>query len=632
MRRVTRRGVLAGVAAGAAALGVRPAWALAPSAEAARPIESFGKVGGADDTATFEAAARSGEPFRLAGRSYRVAGPVRIHAGVFAMYGVPGVTRILCAGAGKGAWFQLDSTGVVDVEGVIWDGDGRAGADAPGMVVLSGAPRWLSLRRVGVMRSTGAAGLLLSLDAEGKAEPAALDLREIEAGHNAGAGIWVEHAASLLASGLRLHDNKAAGIRFNRFANRAGTPVRRVVLRDSFAWGNGGAGFAVGVYNEAPGGQAKVAGPNLADAEDVDLAGLFAWGNGGYGVAVQGQHVRLAGSRTWRNGPHGGVVANARRCRIVGCTVRDEREFGIDAGGSDEVDVSDCRVLDIAGTGLNLGGGRLITGSGNQVLGCTGKAVHVADVEFGGGAWLQYRARRLVLRDTTVDLARMAAGPAVFVEAGAREVLLDGLELVDTAGRTHDPATLVVALTDSIRIRRARLEGAARFPVAPEGGVLTVPDIAEAVVLPGQNVTLTAVRTHSMALVGDGIAWIRVTAPGRGYTARDTTAMLSGDGDVAAVGRLVPQVWAGRGGELVGIGVPHPGRGFRRATVTIQGRGQGARAEVQVGLPLPRERRLTLIFPGGGRLGGSLPNVTVGRDGVVSLLELDGRWIVADHG
>jgi hypothetical protein len=33
-------------------------------------IDAFGPVGGADDTATFNAALRSGKPFRLRGQAY----------------------------------------------------------------------------------------------------------------------------------------------------------------------------------------------------------------------------------------------------------------------------------------------------------------------------------------------------------------------------------------------------------------------------------------------------------------------------------------------------------------------------------------------------------------------------------
>jgi hypothetical protein len=599
-------------------------------------IDRFGPVGTVDDTATFNVAAQSGEPFRLRARSYNVGGPVTINPDLFVMRGIAGASRILCNGLEQGFWFRLRSTGIIDVHGVVWDGGGRSTGSAPGAIEISGSPEQCALRSCGVLRGSGAAGLLVYLTPAGS-DDLRLVLEQIEAGSNVGSGIWIEHAVNVVCSGLRLHDNGANGVRLNRFADRAGMPIQRVTVRDSFAWRNGNAGFYVGAYNEGGAGQPTIAGPNVPDAVDVDLGNLFAWHNGGYGIAVQGQRVHVSDCHTSNNGRDGGIDCNALHCEIHDCIVQDERGFGIDIGGSSYVDVARCRVMNVDGVGLNVGGSHMVTGSGNEVMNCTREAIYVANVEYGGGQWLQYRCSGIQLIDTTIDISRMKSQYAIVVPDGAQGILFDGLEVtaMPTAGSASalTPVSVLYAVTDTIAVRRARFNGNAKVSVIPSAGILTIPDMAETVVLPPKPQIITKVQTNTAKVVGSsGIAWIIVTNAGAGYAPDSTTAKLTGDGDIDSVGKLVPQVWLGNGGQVMGIQAPRPGNGFTRAGVELSGRGSGAAAKVQIGVPIPRDRRLRIIFPSGGRLAGDLPSLELRRDNVVELMEFEGRWIVAYHG
>ena len=597
-------------------------------------IDAFGPTGTADDTATFNAALRSGQPFRLRGRDYIVAGPVAKRGAAVVMHGVPGASRIVCKGLDTGAWFRLDTKLTIDIDGIIWDGNGaKTGSDA-GFVTIAGEPATCALRRCGVLRGGNPAGLLISVAAAAPDHPL-MRLDEIVAAGNSGAGIWVEHGVNLLLSALRLHDNKGVGLQCRRYGNRAGAPIRRIVVRDSFAWKNGNAGFSVGSYNEAPGGAPEILGPNLADTIDVTLANLFAWDNKGYGIHAAGHNVRVIGCRTTRNGENGGIDSNARNCVIQDCEVTDERGFGIDTGGSYEVEISRNRVTTIDGAGINPGGSQFVTGTGNRITGCTGPAIAIWNTEFGGGGWFQYQMNHCRFENTTIDMSRMGDLFAIAIRDGARDIVLDGVDIISTPGEGRPgrgAERALLAVTATLRIARTRFNGSARLPATPSNGVLTIPDIAEAIVLPATAQTLTRIQTVTAARVGTGIGWIEVTDPGSGYDPARSTATLEGDGNIAAVGKLNPNIWTGGGGQLVGFRLPAPGTGFTRASVAMAGPGAGARMTVHIGVPLPPERRLTVYFPAGGRLAAPLPPATIPPGGLVELHEFDGAWRIASRG
>jgi hypothetical protein len=283
-------------------------------------------------------------------------------------------------------------------------------------------------------------------------------------------------------------------------------------------------------------------------------------------------------------------------------------------------------VSDIDGAGFNPGGAVKVTGRGNRVSGCTGPAFSIWNNEWGGG-WFPYTLAHVHFIETTIDISRMGNRHAIEVRDGGLDVVFDGLDVTTRAGQ--GPESVVYAQAREIAFRRTRFNGASQLPVRPQGGVLTVPDMAETVILPAGSQSLTAIRTVTAALIGNGIGWISVSDPGRGYDPLHSAAALEGDGQVAAVGKLVPCIWTGGGGQLVGFRVPSPGSGFTRAAVRMSGPGGGAKIEVHIGVPIPAGKRLRLLFPGGGQLGGTLPPARVNQGGMVDLLENGGRWVLA---
>ncbi len=588
-------------------------------------IDDFGPVGAADDTATFNAALRSGKPFRLRGQNYRVAGPVSNNGAPVTVAGVPGRTRISCAGLASGTWFHLASKGDIDIDGVIWDGNGvRTGSDA-GMVGISGEPPVLSIRRCGFLHATNPAGLVVSVNANG-ADSARGTIKDVEAAGGAGAGIWIEHGVNLELSALRLHDNKNSGIRCARYANRSGSVLRHIVLRDSRAWANGLGGFEVGTYNEAPGDGPAVLGPRLADVIEVTLQNLIATGNQGYGIAAYAENVRIIGCHTSENGEQGGIDVSSRHCLIESCEVTRERGFGIDTGGCEDIQLIANRVSNIDGAGFNPGGSIKVRGRGNRVSGCTGPAFSLGNNEWGGG-WFPYTLADVQFVDTTIDISRLGGRAAIEISDGGVDLLFDGL---DVTGRADQRAERVVyAQTRGITFQRCRFNGSTELPALPTAGMLTIPDMAESVVLPPSRQVVTSIRTASAAQVGSGIGWISVSEPGSGYDPQRSVATLEGDGTVPAGSKLVPCIWGGGGGQLVGFRVSAPGSGFTRASVRMSGPGSGARIEVHIGVPIPAGKRLRLIFPGGGQLSGMLPHISVPPGGAVGLTESRGRWILA---
>jgi hypothetical protein len=630
MLKLTRRAALSLIAAAAA----RRALAQAAPPTDVPFIESFGPVGSADDTATFNVALRSGKPFRLHDRSYSLAGPLTNAGAPVSMHGVPGATRLVCKGLDTGNWFTLETKAATAIDGIIWDGSGAHTGKGVGMVTISGSPTAFALRRCAFVNAANPAALLVIMDQDGADMPLAA-FEDIEASGNAGSGIWIEHGVNLSMTGLRLHDNKGSGLRAMRFNNRAGGPIRRIIVRDSIATRNGEAGFALGTYNQAPGGSPPVLGPDLPDVVDTLLSNLSASDNGGYGVVAQGQNLHVIGCRTSRNGPNGGIVANSLHSTIEACEVTDERAFGIDTGGSREVTLLRNTVINIDGAGLNPGGSVRVTGKDNRIVGCTGPAISLWNTEFGGGGWLAGHTEHCRFTNTVIDLSRMGNHFAVEVHDGPEDIVFDGIDFFSKPAAGHPawgPERAMFAAARTIRVTNARFNGATQLPGHVEAGILTFPDIAGTVVLPAAPAALTAIRTNSAAMVGTGIGWISVSDPGAGYDPARSTAVLEGDGNPGSVGKVIPNIWTGGGGQLSGFRLERTGSGFTHASVRMSGPGSGARIAVQVGIPIPAERMLRLVFPAGGTLGGRLPAMTVPRNGTVVLKEASGAWVLAGGG
>lgn len=126
------------------ALAAAPGRLAIPEGDAAGPpaaaeisgIESFGPVGTSDDTATFNAWLRSGEPVRFGPQHYRVAGPLADTGAARVIgFGVPGRTVIeRPAGLPAVNWVVLNARETW-LAGITWDMGGQSAGIGWGVVL-----------------------------------------------------------------------------------------------------------------------------------------------------------------------------------------------------------------------------------------------------------------------------------------------------------------------------------------------------------------------------------------------------------------------------------------------------------------------------------------------------------------
>jgi hypothetical protein len=194
------------------------------------------------------------------------------------------------------------------------------------------------------------------------------------------------------------------------------------------------------------------------------------------------------------------------------------------------------------------------------------------------------------------------------------------------------------AQTDTITVGRNRFNGLGRFTVNPAalGGLQTVtyPDIADEVRISAGG-SVQSLLSASQAGALDGIAFVRITAGGSGYTT--ATLAIGGSGSGAAARAVI---WRG---SIIGAVMTAAGSGYgslgTSVPVTITGDGSGAAATAVAGLVVPDGRRLRVLCDAGLTFArtGSLPfqDNAVGTDLVApanALVEAEnvgGTWRLA---
>jgi hypothetical protein len=605
--------------------GRLPATFLPPGALPSLPVASvsidvFGAKGNGatDDSTAFRLAAATGRWVELGPKTYRIdANVLGEITGRVLLRGVPGRSTILCGALPASDWQRITAPDV-HIDGVTFDANaslsGGGNIWPVGLFGQTGQVRIRRCRFIGAQWGYGR-GLIISADT---ALPATLsiELDDVEVSGAATDGLWIEHAANMVARRLNCWGNGDAGLRIQRFDGRAGAMPQDILISASQFHDNAGAGVSAGIYEQA-GNTGAVFGPDRPEVTGLAIEDSQAGGNGGYGFHLAGDRLRASRLRAWSNGsaePQGGITMQARHGVVEDCQVHDQLGIAIDVGGSREVDVSGNEVWD-SGNAYTIGAAR-VTGSNNRAWGCTGALISVFSPESSdGAAAFPVRVEQVILRDTTLDISDCVPDRAIQIADGAA-VLLDGLAVLSTSG-SRTAANVIGARSGACRVVGGTFNGSPVVTLAPDGnGVLTVPDLASVVEVAG-TAAITAIRTQSQADVTGGIAWATVTTPGSGYSSAEIS--VSGDGSGAV---LAPLLWDGT---LYGARVTNSGTGYTSATASITGGDGTAELALQIGMGLPDGLRLTIRRPAGGVVFGRL----LAAGDTVELITVDGAWTVA---
>lgn len=572
--------------------GVAASRRLADFLADALAVEAFGAKGDGvtDDSTAFAAAVASGRPVRLGAKTYIVNGQWTITQPGTTLLGVPGLSVLRrAAQVGNGAWIAIEADRF-RADGIAFDANKAAVSLDSWGVLVTNLCFTSDFHRCAFLNAAGpslGSGLIVQAS-----DPTICQhvVRDCEFGGNTVHGLWVEACAGVQISDCRAHDNGQYGINvdFNdaTFAQKA----RLVQVTGNRAWNNV-RGIAVGNYNATNRSPPVWSNAN-PDALAIVVSANTCHDNSIYGIAVSGQALLVHGNVLWNNGvgnPGGaGILANTSYSRISGNMIAGASIYGIDCGGSLDLEVSG-NYVDGGAIGINCGGGTSVRVDGNTLQGCTLWGLVANNVETdGAGNNFNQACNNLAITGNWISMPTAGAG-GVSLRDAPQNVLVARNNFLGPASA----AGCLAAATDTMIIEGNRFNFSPRFVCNPaaSGGLQQVvfPDIADGVMITYAPSGVQSMISNFQAQTAGQICFIKLTAGGSGYT-HASVAISGSAGTGAAAMAMISN------GAIIGIVVTAPGSGYgpvgTTGTATITGDGTGAAATWYAGAPLPEERRL----------------------------------------
>lgn len=577
----------------AIATGSIAARSLADTFADAAAVEAFGAVGDGttDDTAAFTAAIAVGRPLRMGPKTYIVNGQWSVFGSAVTLIGVPGKTVLRrLTQTGNGAWISTQSS-VFRANGIIFDAN-RAGVSQDSWAILVGVSCTNSEFDRCIFTGSGGAILGSGLTIQAS-DPAVVQhvISFCEAYNNAGHGIWVQAVQGVQIIACRAHDNGGYGITIDYTDPNLVQKLHLSQVIGCEAWANQ-RGISIGNFN-ATNANPPVWGNANPDAVAIMVAGNNCHDNGEYGIAASGRALTVQNNILCSNANGGGgagILANVSYSLVAGNMVTGTSQFGIDAGGSIDSDMTRNYINGVV-HGINPGGGLDVRISSNWVQECTGWAILVNNVESdGAGNNFGLASKMLAITENWICFGMGNGGGGVLLLDGPQDVLVARNNFIGIGA-----ATIYQCLwphTDTVRIEGNTWNFQQRIicnPVMTDG----TQQLAFADILDQLMVTAAAAPVRSMvslrqqATAGQ-ITFIKIVNAGSGYT--HASVIMSGSGAGATASAFVSN------GSVIGVAVTSPGNGYggngSDTAVVISGDGTGATAVASVGLAVLEERRL----------------------------------------
>ena len=597
--------------------------------------ESFGAVGDGvtDDTAAISAAIATLRPVRLGPRTYATTGQWTIAVPAI-LIGAPGQSTLRrIAQTGNGAWINITAPSF-RAHGISFDANRATIALESWGVLVAATCSTTEFRDCSFLNAQGPTlGNGLTIQASDPATAAHV-IDSCEAAGNAAHGIWLQAVDGAHITNCRAHDNAAYGLCVDYNDPTFRQTAHLATIAGNRCWANA-RGISVGNFN-ATNLQPPTWGNANPDAATTLVYGNVCHNNTVYGIAVSGRSLSVEANLLSSNGTvangGGGILANCAYSRVGSNTITGTAQFGIDAGGSQSVDIA-ANHISGAAVAINPGGSIGVRVAGNYLQDNTW-AVTAYNVETdGAGRNFGQATLNLAITDNWIGIASPSGGGILLADAPQQVSVLRN-SFTGTGGATIDQC--LHAHTDSLVLEHNTWNNAQRLfanPVDINGlQTMQVPDIADSVMLSVVPSGIQSIMTlHQLASAGQ-IGFIKVTAGGTGYTAASVS--IAGGGSGAAATAYVSN------GAVIGIALTNPGAGYgglnATATVSITGDGTGAAATATVGLPVLEGRRISIACNTASRFTrfGSIPfqdnwtlaDITVPANATITFTGTFGSW------
>ncbi len=559
----------------------------------AMPIETFGAKGDGltDDTSAFVSAITYGVPIRLGAKTYIINGQLTIGTANVAFLGIPGQTTLRRLQQKSGsAWISIQASGF-HADGVVFDAN-KAGVSANSWsVIVTSTCLSSDFHRCVFTNAAGSTlghGLTLQ-----SSDPSisAHSVRDCEFSNNTLHGIWVQAVGGVTVQSCLAHDNGQYGIVCDFNDPTFVQKIRLGRVCGNRAWNNL-RGIDVGNYN-ATNTTVPVWGNANPDALNTVISGNVCHDNTYYGISISGSGLLVEGNLLSNNGSStnngAGILANMSYSRVMGNVVVGTAQFGIDAGGSLSSEISSNHVNGGV-IGVNCGGGTSVKVEANTLLGISQWAVQANNVETdGNGINFGQSCSQLAVVGNWISMSGSSAG-GIILRDGPQAVLIARNHFIGSAGAWIGNA--LWPNTEQVIIEENRWNFTQRFFANPTlaNGLQTIllPDVIDTIMISTAPNGVQSMLTNYQSATSGQITFIRVTAPGSGYT---TATISLGAPGTGATARAVIS-----GGTIIGIVVTATGSGYGVAgatvPVTITGDGSGATAIAYASVPIPDERRL----------------------------------------
>jgi parallel beta-helix repeat protein len=322
-------------------------------------------------------------------------------------------------------------------------------------------------------------------------------------------------------------------------------------------------------------------GPLMPPQKCVIISNNICKSNSQYGIAFQGVGGNVFGNYCERNGTtvsDGGILANCWNTSVTNNIIYDNAYWGIDAGGSRNVIVSNNVVSyqgltsGLGGNGVNIGGSVNSQVSDNilEANGTTGTAsssIYSSGYEFGG-SWFEQTASNISITSNTITLGDPSR-IGIYLNNGGNNYIISNNQITAASANKAfilQGGTETLDLFESNNVDWSNAPG---YTVIASASSVIIPDIGSNIFISGTT-NINNILTFSDNQLSGKVRFVEITNGGSGYNpALPPSVSFSGGGGAGAAGTAL----VSNSGKVIGVQMTNLGSGYTSAPTVAFGSG-----------------------------------------------------------